>query len=170
MEEYGHYVGDGFNSIQINKNNEKIVYKYSSEDNEKIANSLLKIITQDAEKGRNIFSSCFSPGLIEILLMKGYVFERDVFEDSELLTNQLTNAGFKDFAAEVNKIKKETQSYMDSANVYIAVASETVLNVIKSNEDLTLAELRSRAEEFGSEELNDLVKNIVEELAHEEAK
>lgn len=106
-----------YNSVCVVKSGEKIVYKFFDDDLEKISNEIyLEIV---GNRTTIIPDSPFSPGLCELLMLKGYLFEDTVFDESEQLKSELVNFGFPEYASEIENIEKFSNMKKREENIKI---------------------------------------------------
>jgi hypothetical protein len=158
---------DGHITIEFEQNNEKTVYKFIGEDNEKIVKAIYQIIFCNIKNGKNIFNSKYSPGLKELLLMKGYVYIKDIDHDADLLIEQLRMADFECFAKEIEETKKySTCCNNESEPIYVMFLEENEQSdFIRKNQGKTILELQELAKEMENTERTNCIDIIALYLA-----
>ena len=146
-------------TVVLLKNEEKIKYKYFLNDIEKIVHSLYADII-GCEK--NIFSLSLSPQLSNILLLKGYIFEEDIFADVDILEEQLRNFGFEDCAEELISWKKFTEiDRLPAKPVYVCMPSDEVIEFVKQYPCMASEELLKQARIKGMTETMNIIQEVV---------
>ncbi len=156
---------DGYNTIIFIRDGERTIYKYLDDDYEKISKSILHMILNKRDAGKDIFLSPFSPGLCELLLLRGYLYEGDVYEDADLLERQLSDFGFGDYAEEISKLKECFKSELvETERVYVCKAAEEIVDFVKDHFCTSIFDLKETAERCTR---NDVLE-FVEELDFEE--
>lgn len=155
--------GDGFETFSIIIDGQKTIYKYSTQDEEKISRSILKELMQFKVEFCNIFKSSFSPGLIDVLLMKGYLFEEDVIADFGKISQELISFGFENYAQEIEGVKGFYNLSDDNKKVYV-VFDEAILQLITDESIENYRELVNAVERKNDEDLLETIKKISEYL------
>lgn len=149
---------DGFHTIGFVYDNKEIIYKYLDGDWNKIAKSIYhKIITLKSDE-KTIFNNIFSPGLQEILLMKGYLYIGDIFEDAEKLIKQLDDFGFTQFADELCFMWESYKAEHKNMNVYF-VDSE-IAEFIVENNCISMTDFIDKAQKTNSLQIQEFIQKI----------
>ncbi len=103
-----------------------------------------------------------SPGLQDILLLKGYLYIEDVYSDSEKLIKQLQEFGFEDFAEEICILKKSQEKPNDDEKVYIFPMDDEVMEFIQNKECSSRGDFIEKAECIENEKIADLAQRLSE--------
>lgn len=115
----GLYIKEPYQTIEIVRDSVKTVYKYFNATIEQIVECIYDDICDRESTVLN--SPVFSPGLCELLLLKGYFFEDELLDEAEQLVQELTDFGFPDYANEVSgfiKFRKEKETEYDKILLY----------------------------------------------------
>ena len=152
-----------FSTCIIHAETQKIVYKYRPNDEGKIVQAILKELLCFRDNCCNLFKSNFSPGLIDFLLMKGYLYEEDVIDDYNQLCKELANIGFSEYVREILGIKKSYNFPKNTQKLYV-VFDEEILQLISSNSIKTLIDLDALTNSDISEQQKESINKISDYL------
>ena len=153
---------DGYNTIIYLHNATKTVYKYYDADTRKIAKSIYSNIVNLKPYAGFILNAPLSPGLQDILLMKGYLYIDDIFIDSEKLIQQLQNFGFGDLAEELCILKQCQQKINEDEKIYIFPLNEEVQEFIKTNLCTSRGDFIKKAKGVENEKIADLTQRLLD--------
>lgn len=162
MKEFAGIPEDGCNTIIFTCNGEKTIYKYFDVDTQKIAKSIYINLINIKPDSKFILRAPLSPGLQDILILKGYLYIEDVYRDSEILVKQLQEFGFSDFAEEISVLKGLQESPIEDESVYIYPMNNEVREFIQNNECSSTSEFIEKAEGTKNEIIAVLAKELVD--------
>ena len=162
MKELAGVSEDGCNTIVFSYNGDKTVYKYFDVDTQKIAKSIYINLVNMRPGAKIILKVPLSPGVQDILLMKGYLYIEDVYSDSEQLIKQLQAFGFEDFAQEICILKKMQEKPNEDERVYICTMDDEVLEFIQNKECSSAGDFIEKAESVESEKIADLAQRLLD--------
>ena len=107
-------------------------------------------------------------GLKQILLLKGYLYENSVYNDSNVLQEQLIEFGFSDYANEISVVKAlDEVDSLESEQVYLRKVNENIVNLIKENSCSSVDEFVQLAEELGNQEAMTVAEEIKQNVVIE---
>lgn len=144
---------DEFSTVEVLRGGQKAVYKFLTDDVEKIADAIYKSeLLRNSPETTVLSSGKFSPGLTDILLMLGYFYLSDVFEDSEQLCERLRAAGFAAFFKEISAfacLGEYLALNGPSAAWDVLIFSPKIAAFARDHECKTIAEFKSALQENG---------------------
>lgn len=162
MKEVAGVSEDGCNTIVFSYNGDKTVYKYFDVDTQKIAKSIYVNFVNIRPGAKIILNAPLSPGLQDILLLKGYLYIEDVYSDSEQLIKQLQAFGFEDFAQEICIFKEMQEKPNEDERVYICPMDDEVLEFIQNKECSSAVDFIEKAESVENKKIADLAKRLLD--------
>ena len=162
MKEVAGVSEDECNTIVFSYNGDKTVYKYFDVDTQKIAKSIYVNFVNIRPGAKIILNAPLSPGLQDILLLKGYLYIEDVYSDSEQLIKQLQAFGFEDFAQEICIFKEMQEKPNEDERVYICPMDDEVLEFIQNKECSSAGDFIEKAESVENEKIADLAKRLLD--------
>ncbi|MDE6024565.1 MAG: hypothetical protein K2G45_03840, partial [Lachnospiraceae bacterium] len=162
MKELAGISEDGCNTIVLTYNGDKTVYKYFDVDTQKIAKSIYINLINMRPGAKIILKAPLSPGVQDILLMKGYLYIEDVYNDSEQLIKQLQAFGFEDFAQEIWYLKKMQEKPNEDEKVYIYPMDDEVMEFIQNKECSSACDFIEKAENVENEKIADLAQRLLD--------
>jgi len=162
-----HNYDDGHKTIAFIKNGQKTIYKYYYEDESKIAKSIFRELLNSLQGYCNLLKSSFSPGLIDILLMRGYLFEEDVIAESEKMISEFKAFGLEKYALEIEQLSSYYNFAEDYEKVYI-VFDEKIINLILNKNIKTFIEFKDIVEQENDVDMIEDLKMIAQCLFQKE--
>lgn len=152
----GLYIKEPYQTIEIVRNGVKTVYRYFDATIDQIVESIYNDVCNEESTVLN--SPVFSPGLCELLLLKGYFFEDEFLDEAEQLVQELTDFGFPDYANEISsyiKFRQEKETEYDKILLYRlpeALTEEETRKIEQCNPSLEA--IRSCVSEIKEERLD----------------
>lgn len=140
---------DEFATVEVVYSGEKTIYKFVTDDLEKIAESIYVNELQRNNPESTILHGPFSPGLTEIFLMLGYFYRDDVFQDADSLCNRLQLMGFPAFAEELSKISQISRIIGESDSEDVLVFPAPYVKLAQENSCTNLADFKTVLEKNG---------------------
>ena len=140
---------DEFATVEVVYSGEKTIYKFVTDDLEKIAESIYVNELQRNNPESTILHGPFSPGLTEIFLMLGYFYRDDVFQDADSLCNRLQLMGFPAFAEELSKISQISRIIGESDSEDVLVFPAPSVKLAQENSCTNLADFKTVLEKNG---------------------
>lgn len=162
MKELAGVSEDGCNTIVFSYNGDKTVYKYFDVDTQRIAKSIYINLVNMRPGEKIILKVPLSPGVQDILLMKGYLYIEDVYSDSEQLIKQLKAFGFEDFAQEICIFKEMQEKPNEDERVYICPMDDEVLEFIQNKECSSAGDFIEKAENVENVKIADLAQRLLD--------
>lgn len=144
-----HKILDKFATVEVVHSGEKTIYKFVTDDLEKIAESIYVNELQRNNSESTILHGPFSPGLTEIFLMLGYFYRDDVFQDADSLCNRLQLMGFPAFAEELSKISQISRIIGESDSEDVLVFPAPYVKLAQENGCTNLADFKTVLEKNG---------------------
>lgn len=140
---------DEFATVEVVYSGEKTIYKFVTDELEKIAESIYVNELQRNNPESTILHGPFSPGLTEIFLMLGYFYRDDVFQDADFLCNRLQLMGFPAFAEELSKISQISRIIGESDSEDVLVFPAPCVKLAQENGCTNLADFKTVLEKNG---------------------
>ena len=140
---------DEFATVEVVYSGEKTIYKFVTDDLEKIAESIYVNELQRNNPESTILHGPFSPGLTEIFLMLGYFYRDDVFQDADSLCNRFQLMGFPAFAEELSKISQISRIIGESDSEDVLVFPAPYVKLAQENGCTNLADFKTVLEKNG---------------------
>lgn len=151
----GKYTKETSCSLTFNYKGETTIYKYFDYDSARVAMSLYELIFGIDSSKTNVLEAHFSPGLLNILLLKGYIYAEDIYADSDLLKQQLQELEFENYVAEIDYLKVHIEDYFhEEGYVTVSFANNEIIDFIQNNNINTLEELKQSENERIKEFIN----------------
>ena len=83
------FQNDPYHAVTFNQKGKETVFKYFSGDSSRVVQSIYATILSMRPGKKTLFKPTFSPGLTELLLLKGYLFLDDITNDYDELIDCL---------------------------------------------------------------------------------
>lgn len=147
-------------TVVLRFNGETVKYKCAGLEAKEIAKTILDEIQTMVLNKKGLFETQLSSRLLEMLLIKGYLFLEDVLEDAILLIEQFENCELVDIATEIkglfdNEKKKNTP-------VYLYPAKSNTCKFIKNNNCTSASDFINKAREIEDEDIQNLVQELID--------
>ena len=136
------FQNDPYHAVTFNQKGKETVFKYFSGDTSRVVQSIYATILSMRPGKKTLFKPTFSPGLTELLLLKGYLFLDDITNDYDELIDCLESAGFLNFVNEIRlyekykDYKEEDEEKVVITPLYEGLKEELVKNNCKTLEDI----------------------------------
>lgn len=156
-----YYLTDNSSTIVLTINNQRVVYKYMEASEEDIANSMLTTIF-NLKKSKKLINLQISPKLMELLTMKGYLFWDDVYEDEDILVEQLRICQFDECANELQELYEYETNRKEKVFLYPGQAY--IRNFIIENNCENASDIINSVKETDGEEIKIFVERVKREL------
>lgn len=149
-----------YTTVILRFNGETVKYKYAGLEEKEIAKTILDEIQTMVLNKKGLFETQLSSRLLEMLLIKGYLFLEDVLEDAILLIEQFENCELVDIATEIkglfdNEKKKNTP-------VYLYPAKSNTCKFINKNNCTSASDFIYKAREIEDEDIQNLVRELID--------
>lgn len=138
------------NRVEILCNNTKEEYEYDEFDAEAISDFMYNTLFERPYV-TSILEIPFSPGLTEMLIFKGYMYESDICLHADLIENMLVDVELSEYAKEIYIFKnyKQFEKVTRADDVYItSLISQDVIDVIEEKSGVTVENLVNIAKNY----------------------
>ena len=122
------FQNDPYHAVTFNQKGKETVFKYFSGDSSRVVQSIYATILSMRPGKKTLFKPTFSPGLTELLLLKGYLFLDDITNDYDELIDCLESAGFLNFVNEIRLYEKYKDYKEDDKEKAVATPLYEELN------------------------------------------
>lgn len=153
---------DDYVTVIFERKSEKIVYKYKDTDSTSLANEIFKMILDTENCGGSIFSLDTSHGLLNILLLKGYIHVKDILEELPELIKQLESMKLFEYSDELQlcmRVYQEKIDDMRQPRIFIKKYNKKLMSIIEKNNLRSINELYSIIDQLDSfgEQLSEFI-------------
>ncbi len=156
-----YFLIDNSETIILSIHNQRIVYKYMGMPEKHMANSMLSTLF-NLKKSKRLIDMQISPKLMEILMMKGYLFWDDVYSDKQILIEQLKVCQFDECATELQNLCVYTAKRNEKVIIY--PGRNSICNFIKKHKCKNAIDIINNIGDTDDEEIKKFANQLKSEL------
>lgn len=149
-----------FTTIVLRFKGETVKYKCAGLEVKEIAKEILDEIQNIESNKKVLFDIQLSSRLLEMLLIKGYLFFEDVLEDAILLIEQFENCELVDIATEIKELLDTEKK--KNTSVYLYPAKSNTCKFINKNNCTSASDFIYKAREIEDEDIQNLVRELID--------
>lgn len=146
--------------VVLRFNGETVKYKCAGLEVKEIAKTILEDIETMVLNKKGLFETQLSSRLLEMLLIKGYLFLEDVLEDAILLIEQFENCELVDISTEIKELFNNEKK--KNTPVYLYPAKSNTCKFIKNNNCTSSSDFIYKAREIEDEDIQNLVRELID--------